>query len=93
MSTDPAEPALEDHADALQPQSAAARAAADALTEQHTVEEPVATPAYTQPPAAGQPLSADPGTAASEQRPEVLIGGAFMGGLMLAKLLGRRRGR
>lgn len=93
MSTDPAEPAIEDHADALQPQSAAARAAAEALTEQHEFEEPAAATVYTPPPPVGQPLPAATGAAASEQRPQVLIGGAFMGGLVLAKLLGRRRGR
>ena len=46
----------------------------------------VPAPAYAQP-AASVPRPAD------EPRPELLIGGAFVGGLILAKLLGRRHGR
>lgn len=30
---------------------------------------------------------------ANEPRPELLIGGAFLGGMIVAKLLGRRHGR
>lgn len=38
----------------------------------------------------GEPPSAPhPG---AETRPELLVGGAFLGGMILAKLLGRRRG-
>ena len=48
--------------------------------------------------AAEQPTVVTPQPAAAslpadEPRPELLIGGAFLGGMILAKLLGRRHGR
>jgi hypothetical protein len=48
--------------------------------------DPVPAPGYAQP-VASVPRPAD------ESRPELLIGGAFLGGVILAKLLGRRHGR
>ena len=42
-----------------------------------------------------EPYTAPPGptpAAASGQRPELLLGGAFVSGVVLAKLLGRRHG-
>ncbi len=41
------------------------------------------------------PLTADdgPSGAVVDTRPEILVGAAFAGGLLLAKLLGRARGR
>jgi hypothetical protein len=48
---------------------------------------PVAEPAAAPQAAAAAPVSV------TEQRPELLIGGAFLGGMILAKLLGRRHAR
>ncbi len=78
MTTDPTEPLAE---------------AADAVTETVVAEpiEHVATPA-AEPAPAPQAAAAMP-AAAGEQRPELLIGGAFLGGMILAKLLGRRHAR
>ena len=38
------------------------------------------------------PLAASDAKPATETRPEILVGAAFAGGLILAKLLGRVRG-
>ena len=38
------------------------------------------------------PLAGAAGKPATETRPELLVGAAFAGGLILAKLLGRARG-
>ena len=78
MTTDPTEPLAE---------------AADVVTETvaEAVAEPiehVATP-VAEPEPAPQAAAAMP-AATSEQRPELLIGGAFLGGMIIAKLLGRR---
>lgn len=108
MSPDPVEPAVEEGAEWLEPQSAAARAAADpqpaAETEPPAVDEPGApdpVAAESQQPVVEVPEIGGPvfapaapaAHAALQTRPEVLIGGAFAGGLVLAKLLGRRRAR
>ena len=56
-----------------------------------TVHEPVAEPvAAPQPEPYTAPAAATP--AASGPRPELLLGGAFVSGIVLAKLLGRRHG-
>ena len=52
---------------------------AEPVVEAEPVPAPEPAPSYAAP-------------AASEPRPELLIGGAFLGGMILAKLLGRRRG-
>jgi hypothetical protein len=39
------------------------------------------------------PLAGSSDRPATETRPEILVGAAFAGGLILAKLLGRVRGR
>lgn len=81
MTTDPTEPLAE---------------AADAVAE--TVPEVAAEPVdpagvpVPEPAAAPQAAAATP-SSLGEQRPELLIGGAFLGGMILAKLLGRRHGR
>jgi len=78
MTTDPTEPLA---------------AAADAVPE--TVEEVVAEPVEHAAVPVAEPAPAPLAAAATpvsvtEQRPELLIGGAFLGGMILAKLLGRR---
>jgi len=80
MTTDPTEPLA---------------AAADAVPE--TVEEVVAEPVEHAAAPVAEPAPAPQAAAAAatpvsvtEQRPELLIGGAFLGGMILAKLLGRR---
>ena len=108
MSPDPVEPAVEEGAEWLEPQSAAGRAAADpqpaAETEPPAVDElaePDPSVAEAQQPAVEEPVISGPvfataapaAQAASQTRPEIMIGGAFAGGLVLAKLLGRRRAR
>ena len=62
--------------------------AADAVAE-HADAATERLDAITEPP----PFSAAGPTAAGEPRPELLVGGAFLGGMILAKLLGRRRAR
>ena len=64
--------------------------AADAVAE-HADAATERLDAITEPPPA--PFSAAGPTAAGEPRPELLVGGAFLGGMILAKLLGRRRAR
>jgi hypothetical protein len=78
MTTDPTEPLTD---------------VADAVTE--TVDEAVAEPIEHAAAPVAEPAPAPYAAAAtpiapSEQRPELLIGGAFLGGMILAKLLGRR---
>lgn len=64
--------------DPTEPLVEATQTAAQDDPETATVDAPAALPTGL-PPAAGEP------------RPELLIGGAFLGGMIVAKLLGRRR--
>lgn len=57
-----------------------------------TVHEPVADPGATPQPEPYSGPAADGPAAPSRPRPELLLGGAFVSGIVLAKLLGRRHG-
>ncbi len=52
--------------------------------------EPLSTPPGPEPLASPRLPAPEPKRPIIESRPEILVGGAFLGGMILAKLIGRR---
>ena len=99
MTTDPIEPeSRDDEFDTVAVPHDEPLSDADVQTQvvhddDHADPEPaVAEPVIATPVAEPFVQPAATTAASSAARPELLIGGSFLGGLIVAKLLGRRRG-